>query len=208
MLIKWLAIGFLVLLALVIIVTLYVTGTEWQQSQVHRDFVAEQQTSTDEVGKSAVIVFSRSGSTSVLANHIAAKQNARLIEINAKDYDLGVPGWLSALADARNHVADITPENLDLTEFDTIYLGSPIWLYSPAPPIWQVVQNNDFSGKHVVLFNTFNSKFEQTFIDDFKKLVIQKGAISFEHQYVKRGRMGAQLSVFEMLSVFDNKYPG
>lgn len=150
----------------------------------------------------AVVVFSRSGSTGVLANHIAEKRNGHLYEITAEDYDLGIPGWISALKDARSNIADISPETIDLSTYETIYLGSPIWLYSPAPPIWQFAKNNDFTDKDVVLFNTFNSKFEESFIRDFESLVRSKGAVSFKHQYVNRGRMGDQISTEEMLNNF------
>ncbi len=153
--------------------------------------------------KVAVVVFSRSGSTGVLANHIADKRNGHLYEITAEDYDLGIPGWISALKDARNNIADISPEIIDLSTYETIYLGSPIWLYSPAPPIWQFAKNSDFTGKDVVLFNTFNSKFEDSFITDFELLVRTKGAVSFQHLYVNRGRMGDQISTEEMLNNFD-----
>lgn len=151
----------------------------------------------------AVVVFSRSGNTGVLANHIADKRNGHLYEITAENYDLGIPGWISALKDARSNIADISPQTIDLSAYETIYLGAPIWLYSPAPPIWQFAKNSDFTGKNVVLFNTFNSKFEESFIKDFELLVRSKGAVSFKHQYVDRGRMGSQISIEEMLNHFD-----
>ncbi|ENM5890635.1 hypothetical protein E5115_003098 [Vibrio mimicus] len=151
----------------------------------------------------AVVVFSRSGNTGVLANHIADKRNGHLYEITAEDYDLGIPGWISALKDARNNLANINPQTIDLSAYETIYLGAPIWLYSPAPPIWQFAKNSDFTGKNVVLFNTFNSKFEESFIKDFELLVRSKGAVSFKHQYVDRGRMGNQISTEDMLNNFD-----
>ncbi|EGU19728.1 hypothetical protein SX4_2960 [Vibrio mimicus SX-4] len=151
----------------------------------------------------AVVVFSRSGNTGVLANHIADKRNGHLYEITAEDYDLGIPGWISALKDARNNLANISPQTIDLSTYETIYLGAPIWLYSPAPPIWQFAKNSDFTGKNVVLFNTFNSKFEESFIRDFELLVHSKGAVSFKHQYVDRGRMGNQISTEDMLNSFE-----
>ncbi|ENM5791513.1 hypothetical protein V4V45_003389 [Vibrio mimicus] len=153
--------------------------------------------------KVAVVVFSRSGNTGVLANHIADKRNGHLYEITAEDYDLGIPGWISALKDARNNLANISPQTIDLSAYETIYLGAPIWLYSPAPPIWQFAKNSDFTGKNVVLFNTFNSKFEESFIRDFESLVRSKGVVSFKHQYVDRGRMGNQISTEDMLNSFD-----
>lgn len=157
--------------------------------------------------KTAVIYFSRSGNTGVLAQHIAHSENADLFQIDAEDYALGIPGWMSALKDARNHVAKISPTTINLNGYDKVYFGAPIWLYSPAPPIWQFVQNADLTEKDVILFNSFNSKFEQHFIDDFGLLVQAKGAKSFAHQYIKRGRMGSQNTTEQMLADFDSQQP-
>ncbi|MFG0456214.1 flavodoxin family protein [Shewanella mangrovisoli] len=157
--------------------------------------------------KTAVIYFSRSGNTGVLAQHIAQSEQADLFEIGAEDYALGIPGWMSALKDARKNVARISPTKINLNGYDKVYLGAPIWLYSPAPPIWQFVQNADLTEKDVILFNSFNSKFEQRFIDDFGLLVQAKGAKSFAHQYIKRGRMGSQITTEQMLADFDSQQP-
>ncbi len=184
-------------------VALVVTQVEKSQFSKNKLFKQPDSAAVANGSKVAVVVFSRSGSTSVLANHIANKRSGHLYEITAEDYELGIPGWISALKDARSNIADITPETIDLSAYETIYLGSPIWLYSPAPPIWQFAKNSDFTGKNVVLFNTFNSKFEESFIRDFELLVRSKGAVSFKHQYVNRGRMGNQISTEEMLNNFD-----
>lgn len=80
----------------------------------------------------AVVYFSRSGNTGLAARHIANKLGADLFELKATDYALGLKGWASAMQDARETEADITPRTIDLSGYDTVYLGSPIWLYAPA----------------------------------------------------------------------------
>ncbi|ANQ28667.1 hypothetical protein BA894_19865 [Vibrio natriegens] len=200
---RWIII--IAVLAIVAVFTVAFVVTRVENSQFSKNKSLRQIGSLPVATESkvAVVVFSRSGSTGVLANHIADKMNGHLYEITAEDYELGIPGWISALKDARSNIADISPETIDLSTYKTVYLGSPIWLYSPAPPIWQFVKNSDFTGKNVVLFNTFNSKFEDSFIRDFELLVRTKGAVSFKHQYVNRGRMGDQISTQEMLNNFD-----
>lgn len=106
-------------------------------------------------------------------------------------------------SDARQGESVITPATIDLSGYDRVYLGPPIWLYSPAPPIWQFVENNRFDGQDVVLFNTYNSEFGQDYIESFRQKVLSKGANSFRHRAVLRGRMGRQLSAEEMLRLFD-----
>ncbi|MFW8632704.1 flavodoxin family protein [Vibrio natriegens] len=200
---RWIII--IAVLAIVAVFTVAFVVTRLENSQCSKNKLLTQVGSLPVATESkvAVVVFSRSGSTGVLANYIADKRSGHLYEITAEDYELGIPGWISALRDARSNIADISPETIDLSTYKTIYLGSPIWLYSPAPPIWQFAKNSDFTGKNVVLFNTFNSKFEDSFIRDFELLVRSKGAVSFKHQYVNRGRMGDQISTQEMLNNFD-----
>ncbi|AEX23992.1 flavodoxin [Vibrio sp. EJY3] len=203
--IRWIGIVLLIAVVVVFVVAFVVTRVENAQHSANQQLQERRATARDKQATTAVVVFSRSGNTGILANHIANKTNANIYEITANNYELGVPGLISALKDARSNVADIMPTRIDLSSYDTVYLGSPIWLYSPAPPIWQFASDNDFTNKHVVLFNTFNSKFEQHFIDEFEALVRSNGAVSFSHQYVKRGRMGSQISTEQMLKIFDQK---
>lgn len=146
-----------------------------------------------------VVYFSRSGNTELMAMEIAKTYRAEMVRLEAEDYRIGFRGWLNAMRDSQSQQAVITPETLDLARYDTIFIGSPIWWYSPAPPVWQFVLNNDFTDKDVVLFNTFNSRFEQKYIDEFKIQVEARNGRFAKHLYVRRGRMTRQIGPQEML---------
>lgn len=203
---KWLFIFLLFILVSIFFVLFVVTRVENHQANKNNERLIDRAINQATESKVAVIVFSRSGNTGKLAEHIATKENADVYEITAEDYKLGIPGLINALKDARTNIAKISPSTIDLSEYSKVYLGSPIWLYSPAPPIWQFASENNFKDKEVVLFNSFNSKFEQHFIDSFDNLVKAQGAKSFTHQFIKRGRMGSQISTKKMLEQFDAKY--
>lgn len=200
---KWFVLIFCVLLLAAFLVPFVVTRIENQQVQQNRIRLKEPQADATNPDKVAVVVFSRSGNTAVLARHIAEKTGGALLFIQAEAYAPGLPGWVNAMKDARSQTAVITPESIDLSEFETVFLGAPIWLYSPAPPVWQLAANTEFSGQHIVLFNTYNSHFEQSYIDAFETWVKANGAQSFEHVAVLRGRMGSQLTTEEMLQQFE-----
>ena len=136
-----------------------------------------------------MVYFSRSGNTALAAHYVARRLAARLIELRAADYDLGPIGWANAMRDTRGHAANIVPRIIDLSGFDTIYLGAPVWLYSLAPPIWAFVENNRFDGRRVVLFNTFNSQLKPEFVTEFEARMMARGARSFEHLAIRRGCM-------------------
>lgn len=144
--------------------------------------------------KDVVIYFSRSGNTELMAMEIAKHYQASLVHLEAEDYRVGFRGFMNALKDFRTQHALITPETVDLSQYDTIFIGSPIWWYSPAPAVWQFIENNDFTGKNVILFTTSNSGFKQEHIDEFKAKVEAKKGRFIKHMSVKRGKMMQQIS--------------
>lgn len=197
-------IGFAVGLSVLAITPLVVTGIERLQAHETAELLPPMEgKGASATQRSTVVFFSRSGNTALLARHLARRLNAGLFRLEAKDYALGLLGWANALRDAQNHEAAISAPEMEFSGQDTVYLCSPIWMFSPAPPLWQFVATQRLDGKQVVLVNTFNSRFKTEFIEAFRRLVLQRGALSFEHQFVRRGRMGWQLSPQEMLDSFD-----
>lgn len=179
-------------------VVLYVVETEKAQFKANAALAGYEGPSSADT-KTLVVYFSRSGNTELMALEIAKTYDAEVVHLEAADYRIGLMGWINAMKDARGNHAVITPETIDLAGYDTIFIGSPIWLYNPAPPVWQFAAANDFSGKKIVLFNTFNSKFEQSFIDEFKQSVEARGGLFIGHVWVKRGRMTDQINSEELL---------
>ncbi len=139
--------------------------------------------------KVLVICFSRNGNTEAMGKEISRHYNADLRFIGANAYERNLKGWYNAFSDAKNETeTPIEPEIINMNKYDLIFLGSPIWLFRPAPPLWTFVKANDFRNKQVVLFNTFNSRFEQKYIDEFRDLIINKGGDLIDHIYINRGR--------------------
>lgn len=203
---KWLSYLLSLLLVLAALIPLTVTWIERRQASDLHALAPYVSPMAEQKSRAAVVYFSRSGNTALAARHVARRLDAQLFEIQASAYRLGLPGWARAMLDARQHEADIVPRTIDLSTFDTVYLGAPIWLYSPAPPIWDFVEHNRFDGARVVLFNTFNSQFNAEYIETFKAKVMERGARSFEHRFVRRGRMTQQLSPREMLSAIESQW--
>lgn len=183
----------LAILALAVLV-IYVIETEKAQYKRNAEMVDYEPGTTLE-SRVLVVYFSRSNNTELMAMEIAKRYNAQLVRLNADAYRIGFYGWLNALRDSQTKQAVITPEQIDLSPYDTIFIGSPIWWYSPAPPVWQFVNNNDIANKNIILFNTFNSQFKQEYIDEFKANIEAKDGLFVKHIYVKRERMNQQISI-------------
>jgi len=147
-----------------------------------------------------VVCYSRSGNTLAMAKEIARYFKADLVSLEAKAYGLDFEGWNHANHDAWSKLpAMIDPERVDISFYDLVFLGSPIWWYQPAPPLWTFVEKNDFQGKAVILFNTFNSRFKSDGIDAFRRLVERKGGKLIDHVHIRRGRIFNQIDGGELV---------
>jgi flavodoxin len=154
--------------------------------------------------KALVVVYSYTGNTRAIADEIIKHFKTDIVTIKALRYD-GFAGSLKANNDAWNEVKStaIEPETVDMSQYNLIFLGSPIWWYRPAVPLWTFVEKNSFKDKAVVLFNTFNSKFKSEYIKEFIALVKNKEGQFLDHIYVRRGRWYSQLSREKLLEKFN-----
>ncbi|MGN0173699.1 MAG: flavodoxin, partial [Acutalibacteraceae bacterium] len=111
--------------------------------------------------KVLVAYFSATGNTESVAKIIADNTNADVFEITPKneytDEDLDWTNDESRVSvehnnpDKRNvELVTITPEKFD--DYDTVFIGYPIWWGIAAWPVDSFVKGNDFSGKTVIPF--------------------------------------------------------
>lgn len=148
-----------------------------------------------------VIYHSRTGNTETMAMEIARRFQSDLINIKAEAYSNGFSGLWNAIRDAWNELpAVINPEIVDMSKYRLIFLGSPTWWYRPTPPLWTFVEKNNFHGKAVVLFTTFNSSFKVEKIHEFQKWIEKMGGRFIAHIYVRRGRVINQISRDELIN--------
>ena len=181
-----------------------IVGIDSYQHRQNQKWI-EEHPHTAQPSNTLVVFFSRSGNTEIMARKIAELKQADILPLQSARNRIGLFGHIEALQDARNTSADIRPKTVDLSGYDTVYIGSPVWLYSPAPQVYEFAKSNDFSGKKVILFNSMNSKFEQKYIDDFARIIRQNGGEFVRHVYIIRGRMGRQMSQAEFLREVENK---
>ena len=68
----------------------------------------------------------------------------------------------------QEEMVEIEPININLSDYDTIILGTPVWWYTMTPPIRTFLKKYDLSGKVIVPFAT-NGGWLGTTFDDIKK---------------------------------------
>lgn len=125
--------------------------------------------------KSLVVYFSATGNTKGVADKIAAVTGADTYEILAakpySDDDLNYNNDDSRATKEQNDKTirpEIGSEKIDLSAYDTIYLGYPIW-WGQAPRIMDTfVESYDFTGKTVIPFCTSGSSDIGTTGDDLE----------------------------------------
>lgn len=112
-------------------------------------------------GKTIVIYFSRTNNTEKIANDIVAITGADKYEIEAKipytDADVNYNDPDSRTSKEQNDPTarpEIGSAEFDLSEYDVVYLGYPIW-WGQAPKIlYTFVESHDWNGKTVIPFCT------------------------------------------------------
>lgn len=186
----WIVLG--IIFVVVLGYGLLMVGIDNYQYQHNQKVISTLKTDTVK-SNTLVVFFSRSGTTELMARKIAAVKGASVVPLRSQRDGLSLKGLVEAIQDARKTEAEITPSKIDLSSYDTIYIGSPVWLYSPAPSVYEFAKRNDFTGKKVILFNSMNSKFEQRYIDNFRNIIEKNGGVFEKHLYIIRGRVTRQM---------------
>ena len=117
-------------------------------------------------GKKLVVYFSATGTTQGVAQTIADTVGADLFEVVPSDPytsdDLNWPDNNSRVSREHNDegLRAVALENTDVDgwdDYDTVFIGYPIWWGIAAWPMNGFVSSNDFTGKTVIPFCTSSS---------------------------------------------------
>lgn len=111
--------------------------------------------------KTLVAYFSASGVTKKVAEKIAAAVNGDLFQIEPEiAYSEEDLNWMNKNSRSSLEMSDkdfrpaMIKKELNLSEYDSILLGFPIWWYVAPTIINTFLESYDFSGKKITLFAT------------------------------------------------------
>ena len=111
--------------------------------------------------KNLVAYFSASGSTRKLANTLAEVVGADVYEIKpAIRYTGKDLNWNDSQSRSSVEMADknsrpaLADTDAKISDYDTIFLGFPIWWYVAPHIVNTFLESYDFSGKTIVIFAT------------------------------------------------------
>ena len=107
--------------------------------------------------KSVVIYYSYSGNMEEAANRASELTDADLIRITTKEEPKG-KGFKAMLKGGHQALKGFKPiinvDGLDLSQYDTVILGTPVWAGTFAPAMRTFLENYPFTNKKVFLMAT------------------------------------------------------
>ena len=113
------------------------------------------------MSKKLVAYFSASGTTAGVAKNLARAAGADLYEIRpATPYTRADLNWTDKQSRSSVEMRDknsrpaLADADANIADYDTIFIGFPIWWYVAPTIINSFLEAYDFSGKKVVLFAT------------------------------------------------------
>ena len=113
------------------------------------------------MGKLLVAYFSASGTTAEVAKRLSKAAEADIYEIKPEvPYTRADLNWMDKKSRSSIEMSDkssrpaIADKNANIADYDTIFIGFPIWWYVAPTIINTFLESYDFSGKKIVLFAT------------------------------------------------------
>ena len=113
------------------------------------------------MSKKLVAFFSASGVTANAAKILAESAGADIYEIKPEvPYTKADLDWMDKSSRSTIEMQDkssrpaIADKNADISAYDTIFVGFPIWWYIAPTIINTFLESYDFSGKTIILFAT------------------------------------------------------
>ncbi len=108
-----------------------------------------------------VAYFSATGTTKNIAKKVATEVGGDLFEITLETlYTATDLNWMDKKSRSSVEMSDksfrpkMNGEKIDISKYDEIYIGFPIWWYVAPTIINTFLESDDFSGKKIKLFAT------------------------------------------------------
>ena len=142
--------------------------------------------------KTLVLYYSQSGATETVAKEIAGQLGADVAAYDVVTpydgtYDETIQRCLAERSSGE--IPSLKPLDVDITGYDTVFLGYPVWFGTCAHPALALLKEVNLEGKTVVTFCTFGSGGLQSSTADVR--VAQPTANVVEGYGVRNARVAA-----------------
>lgn len=117
-------------------------------------------TTRDRAIKACVIFYSYSGITRSVAEGIRSASGCDLIEVKTKEPYSAFSAYTTGVLHSRKGACDpIEPAEIDVSGYDFLIIGTPVWAWKPSPAINAAVKAlRGCEGKMAVIFTTCSTQ--------------------------------------------------
>ena len=141
-----------------------------------------------------VAYFSGSGQTQTAANKIAKILNCDIYEIkpkikySTKDLNYNDPNSRTSIeCKNRSCRPELADKNANISKYDTILIGFPVWWYLAPNIILTFLESYDFTGKKLIIWGTSHSSLMGKILVEIRKIakganVVKEGIFDMEHR--------------------------
>jgi flavodoxin len=128
--------------------------------------------------KICIICHSESGNTRHVAQHIASAFDAHLVEVtDTASYNRLTRFFVLCKMARGEEKTLIEPASVDISGYDLVVFGSPVWAFKPTPVIHAAIDGlKGCMGKPAVAFSTHSGRPGQT-DETFKKWIEDRGMV-------------------------------
>jgi len=134
-------------------------------------------TKTKPKQKTLIVFYSRTGTTRKVAEMLAANINAKTLEIMDDKDRKGPIGYIKAGRDAmKKNLTKIKYDSVDLSEYNTIIIGTPVWAWTITPAIRTFIaeQEKILKEKSHAFFCTMGGSGDEQSFKEMEKLIGKK----------------------------------
>jgi flavodoxin len=119
-----------------------------------------------------VVYYSRTDTTRSLASALAGILDADLEEICDCSNRVGPGGYLRSLVDAiRKRHVEIVPAGRDVSAYDLVVIGSPVWAGSVSAPVRSYLMENRARLPQVAFFCSFGGRGADKALREMQQIV-------------------------------------
>lgn len=109
------------------------------------------------MSKKLVVYYTYTGHTKFIVDKINEKIDCDILEIKpvkpySEDYDVVVDEYQNN--ESKKETPEIVKASVDLSKYNEIIIGTPVWWYTITPPIRTFLKENDLTGKKIYPFAT------------------------------------------------------
>lgn len=137
---------------------------------------SNQNQETEDLGKSLIVYHSLTENTKAVAEEIQKQVNGELIRIETVEPYPEIYDEVLDVVEAQREAGElptIVKQDVDLSDYDSIFLGTPIWFGEPALPVEKWISENELAGKRIYPFFTSGSSSINESMERYRELLDQ-----------------------------------